>query len=150
MSGEKTPAPELRPCPFCGGPAVLREFGFDYRVGAKDVRVGCAVAFTSRGDFGDAHGRCPVAPILYSLMAPKGVDIVAAWNRRPDEELLKSRLDDALEVADGFRQTLNKALDAAAFAASAKKEGGAKDSAPIKKHGYGTPEMAGTGVVNGG
>lgn len=26
----------------------------------------------------------------------------------------------------------------------------AKDSAPMKKHGYGTPDMAGTGVVNGG
>ena len=49
-----------------------------------DVRIGCAAAFTARGDFGDDHARCPVAPMIHQLSYP-GLDIVAARNRRERE-----------------------------------------------------------------
>ena len=81
--------PKLRECPFCGGPAIMREFGrhIDPYTGqhTPDIRIGCAAAFTARGDFGDDHARCPVAPMIHQLSYP-GQDIVAAWNRRAGEE----------------------------------------------------------------
>ena len=88
--------PKLRNCPFCGGPAMLREFGhhIDPYTGAHepDIRVGCSAAFTAHGDWGDDHKRCPVAPMIESRIYP-GIDIVAAWNRRANGGQVGTPLD---------------------------------------------------------
>lgn len=107
--------PKLRNCPFCGGPAMLRAFGchIDPYTGAHtpDIRVGCSAAFTAHGDWGDDHKRCPVAPMIESLMYPE-LDIVAAWNKRAFDvpaiinagTIMESRLNGLIETFSAFHE----------------------------------------------
>ena len=107
------PSPTLRECPFCGGPAIMREFGhhIDPYTGqhTPDIRIGCLAAFTARGDFGDDHARCPVAPMIHQISYP-GVDIVAAWNKRAVDlaaivkagHVMKKRLEELIETFGAF------------------------------------------------
>jgi hypothetical protein len=80
--------PDLKPCPFCGRRAAY--MGYDLRdpISGKTrqrIMIGCPAAFTARGDWGDGHKTCPVAPMIDSWAAPAGTDIVAAWNRRAED-----------------------------------------------------------------
>ena len=75
----------LKPCPFCGREAAYQGYDLaDTYVGRirHRIMIGCPSAFTARGDWGDGHRACPVAPMIDSLAAPEGIDVVAAWNRR--------------------------------------------------------------------
>ena len=81
-------AGELKPCPFCGRPAHRQTYRHrDIYTGEQKelVRIGCGAAFSPRGDWGDSHDECPVAPMIDSLYYP-GLDVAAAWNRRRDGE----------------------------------------------------------------
>lgn len=84
-----TRSPILKPCPFCGRKAVYMGYDLHDPISGKPrsrVMIGCPAAFTARGDWGDDHKACPVAPMIDSWAAPAGTDIVAAWNRRAGKE----------------------------------------------------------------
>lgn len=73
---------DLKPCPFCGKEAVVRDFGL-YE-GMRDIRVGCVDAFLPRGDWGAPKSPCPVSPIAYnwSIGAETPEQMAEAWNAR--------------------------------------------------------------------
>jgi len=95
---------ELKPCPFCGGEAHY-DVAVERQGGYATYYVFCRY--------------CGAETAMFSSIP----DAVAAWNKRAVEGDLRSRLKDALDIADDFKRTLTAILDAAAFSASMAKGG---------------------------
>ena len=96
---------EIRPCPFCGGKAVC---------------IDRTIPDKSKPRFSILCDSCKAATCWIDTEE----HAIEAWNRRKEEDELRSRLADALDVAENFKQTLNSMLDAAAFSANMAKGGG--------------------------
>lgn len=65
----------LKPCPFCGGEAWLRQWGSGWALTCRNNRVLARLAdFTER--------ECPIAIVL----TPTEAEAIAAWNTRTGED----------------------------------------------------------------
>ena len=67
------PSPELKPCPFCGGPAEIGTYSID----------GYTTAWTGTCKDNQCNGYC-IADYFRSAHSLR--EAVAAWNRRAGEE----------------------------------------------------------------
>jgi hypothetical protein len=66
---------ELKPCPFCGGEAWLRQWGSGWALTCRNSRTLARLAdFTER--------KCPIAIVL----TPTEAEAIAAWNTRKGED----------------------------------------------------------------
>ena len=66
---------ELKPCPFCGGEAWLRQWGSGWALTCRNNRTLARLAdFTER--------ECPIAIVL----TPTKAEAIAAWNTRKGED----------------------------------------------------------------
>jgi len=66
---------ELKPCPFCGGEAWLRQWGSGWALTCRNNRTLARLAdFTER--------ECPIAIVL----TPTEAEAIAAWNTRKGED----------------------------------------------------------------
>jgi Lar family restriction alleviation protein len=102
---------ELKPCPFCGAEAEIMRAGDEYEM---VVAVNCSECSAHVRETDDSIDRD------FDRLEAQAV---AAWNKRAVEGDLRSRLKDALDIADDFKRTLTAILDAAAFSASMAKGG---------------------------
>jgi len=83
---------ELKPCPFCGGEAHLRDWedgeGFRYQVICQECEGSSDEYYADSGQTIHAE-----------------IDATDRWNTRPKEEQLQQALRDALVVLERIPQT---------------------------------------------
>lgn len=95
---------ELKPCPFCGGEAWLRQWGSGWALTCRNNRVLARLAdFTER--------ECPIAIVL----TPTEAEAIAAWNTRTGEQAAYERgeAEERGRVAEALTGWMNASKAAA-------------------------------------
>jgi len=98
----------LKPCPFCGGEAWLRQWGSGWALTCRNNRTLARLAdFTER--------ECPIAIVL----TPTKAEAIAAWNTRAAPVVTDAMVEAACAVywqcafdsKDNMRAALKAALE---------------------------------------